>query len=193
MTERLVPPSETLAANGVTLRRWRTDDGAALVSSVRASQEHLRPWMPWAAGYDRAAANEYLKRCQQYWESGEAFQYAIMAGAKRVRGSAGLMARVGPGTLEIGYWVDAGHTGHGVATRAAALLAAAGLAVWGIDQLEIHHSPANAASAAVARKLGFHQVGERAGSDREASVVWRLGAADLPDSPIPGILGQARY
>ncbi|MGA8114846.1 MAG: GNAT family N-acetyltransferase [Actinocatenispora sp.] len=194
MSERLVPPSEVLTANGVTLCRWRRGDAAALLASVRASLVHLGPWMPWAvAGYDRAETNEFLTRSRKKWDAGEEFNFAIMTGGRRVIGSAGLMTRVGPGALEIGYWVDVRHTGQGVATRAAAALAAAGLAVPGIDQVEIHHEEANTASAAVPRKLGFQQVGQVRKDDGGTNVVWRLRAGELVASRIPEVLGQRRY
>ncbi len=194
MPERLLPPSETLVANGITLRRWRRAYSSALLESVRASLPHLRPWMPWAtADYGREQVTDYLTRKDQEWDAGQTFDYAIMIGARQVIGSAGLMSRIGPGRLEIGYWVDTRHTGQGVATRTAAALSAAGLAVPGIDQLEIHHEEANTASGAVARKLGYQRVDSAPREGGGATIIWRLSAAELPTGPIPDILGQRRH
>lgn len=193
MAERLVPPSETINANGITLRRWRRGDAAPLTKAVRESLAHLQPWMPWAAGgYGRAESVEFLDRCETGWRDGTEFNYGIYGGGRRVIGSAGLMTRVGPGILEIGYWVHVDHTRRGVATRAAAALAAAGLAVPGIDLIEIHHQPANTASGAVAARLGFTRAGERPVVDGVA-VVWQLHAGELPGSFVPDVLGQPRY
>ena len=47
---------------------------------VLESQQHLRPWMPWADQYDGDRAAEYLGQCQAQWESGDAFSYAIALG-----------------------------------------------------------------------------------------------------------------
>lgn len=191
MPERLVPPSEVLTANGITLCRWRPGDASALLSAVRASATELSPWMPWAVpDYGRDEAVEFLARSRRAWRGGEEFNYAIMSSKRRVIGAAGLMTRVGPGSLEIGYWVDTRHTGRGVASRAAAALTAAGLAVPGIDQIEIHHDPANTASAAIPQRLGFDKVGTEDGGSH---VVWRLRAADLVRSAVPEVLGQRRY
>ena len=67
----------------------------------------------------------------------------------------GLHGRIGPGALEIGYWVGEGHTGRGLATAGARALAEAALALPGVGRVEIHCDEANTASAAVPRKLGF--------------------------------------
>lgn len=195
MADRVVPPSEILTANGVTLRRWRSKDAGRLATAVRESQTHLRPWMPWAKpGYDRADAAEFLARATREWDAGEAFQYAVLRGQKEIIGSAGLMARRGPGVLEIGYWVHVRHTGAGVATRAAAALTTAGLAVPGIDRIEILHDAANTASAGVPRRLGFRNLGKTdTPSEGGADVLWRLDAVDFPSSPVPDALGHRRY
>src|SRR6266571_2216062 len=76
-------------------------------------------------------------------------------------GGRGLMPRTGPGGLEIGYWVDAGHLRQGLATAAAAALVEAAFALPGIDRVEIVHDDANVASSGVPRKLGFAQVERR--------------------------------
>lgn len=194
MVVRLVPPSEILVANGVTLRRWRTGDARALCDVVRASLSHLRPWMPWATdGYDIDDARAFLTHSVETWDAGQDFQYAVVLGARRVVGSIGLMSRIGPGALEIGYWVDVRHTGQGVATRATAAVSAAGLAVPGIGYVEIRHDPANAASAAVPNRLGYRRVDDTVDADGRPSWAWRLSGDDLAASRVPDALGQRRF
>ena len=174
------PPDE-LSHGQVTLCRWRPGDAAALVAAVIESQEHLRPWMHWADGYDGNRAAEYLRECQSEWASGETFAYAVII-ADQIVGSAGLHNRVGDGGLEIGYWVRAGWTGRGIATDAAAALTAAALALPGIDRVEIHHDAANVASGRIPAKLGYARVGERsarnlwppAPGETGTEVVWRF-------------------
>lgn len=194
MVVRLVPPSEILVANGVTLRRFRTGDARALHGAVRASLSHLRPWMPWATDdYDEDGVRGWLDDVVAKWDAGQDFQYAIVLGARQLVGSIGLMSRIGPGALEIGYWVDVRHTGKGVATRAAAALSAAGLAVPGIGHVEIRHDPANAASAAVPRRLGYTRVEDVTAADGQVDWAWRLAAVDLATSRVPEALGQRSY
>jgi|GEM_PF-864692 len=146
-------PPELIEAGQLTLRRWRPADAGALYQAVTESLDHLSPWMDWAPGYTSAAAAEYVAAKARDWRSGAGFGYAItVAGA--IVGSCELMARIGPGALELGYWVHPGYTRRGLASAAALALAEQGLALPGIDRVEIHHDPGNAASAGVARKLG---------------------------------------
>jgi hypothetical protein len=42
------------------LRRYRDDDLDDLVRAVTESEDHLRPWLPWAAGHSRASEAEFL-------------------------------------------------------------------------------------------------------------------------------------
>lgn len=148
--------------------------------AVTESMDHLRPWMPWAAGYDRGSAADFLRQCEQDWDSGAAFNYAIISGGEVV-GSCGLMARIGPGGLEIGYWVRTGYTRRGLATAAAGALADEAFTIPGIDRVEIVHDAANVASGGIPRKLGFTMIGRRpsgadepAGGEEGTDVVWRL-------------------
>src|SRR5262252_8382575 len=174
------PPDE-LSHGQVTLCRWRPGDAAALVAAVIESQEHLRPWMHWADGYDGNRAAEYLRECQSEWASGETFAYAVII-ADQIVGSAGLHNRVGDGGLEIGYWVHAGWTGRGIATDAAAALTAAALALPGINRVEIHHDAANLASGRIPAKLGYARLGEqpardlwpRAPGETGTDIVWQF-------------------
>jgi ribosomal-protein-serine acetyltransferase len=173
-------PPGYLSHGAVTLRRWRAGDAALCRRLVSESLEHLRPWMPWAAGdYGLARATEYLERCEADWAAGEAFQY-LTAVAGNPAGSAGLMARIGPGGLEIGYWVHPAFAGQGVATSAAAALTEAALALPAIERVEIQHDMLNLASERVPAKLGYAHVDtrssrlERAPGESGTAKVWRI-------------------
>jgi ribosomal-protein-serine acetyltransferase len=164
----------------VELRRWCAADADLCFQMVSESIEHLRPWMPWATyDYGRDEAAGYLERCEAGWADGSAFQYLIVAGGTPA-GSAGLMARIGDGGLEIGYWVHPGSTGRGVATAASAALTEAALALPGIDHVEIHHDKLNVASERVPAKLGYSHVDTResrfnlAPGDSGTTEVWRI-------------------
>jgi ribosomal-protein-serine acetyltransferase len=175
-------PSELLSHGQVSLRRWRREDAAALLAAVMESQQHLRPWMPWADHYDEESAAEYLHDCEAQWASGNAFAYAIIVGDQIV-GSVGLHRRVGDGGLEIGYWVHSEWTGRGIATDAVAALTDAAFGLPGIDRVEIYHDAANVASGRIPAKLGYARLGERPSRD-----LWptrrrnrhRRGLADHP-------------
>lgn len=164
----------------VELRRWRASDADLCFRLVTESLEHLRPWMPWATDdYELADAQDYMERCEDSWADGTAFQYLIIADGTPA-GSAGLMARIGPGALEIGYWVHPASIGRGVATAASAALTAAALALPGIDHVEIHHDERNLASGRVPAKLGYTHVETRAErvemapGDSGTTLVWGI-------------------
>lgn len=143
----------------MVLRRWETRFAEAAADAVRASIAELTPFMPWAtAEYDVDAARGYVSQTAQQWRNGEAFDYAVFTRSGDLVGSCGLMARMGPGVLEIGYWIRSGHTGRGYATQAADALARVGLAMPGIERVVIRHDVANPASGAVAAKAGFTEV-----------------------------------
>lgn len=140
----------------LTLRRWGEHDVAALTAAVSTSLDHLRPWMPWASAEPLSAAERLalIRRWQADGEGGGDVVFGVFRGDV-VIGGAGLHRRIGPGGLEIGYWIHVDHTRQGYACEAAAVLTTAALTVRGVERVEIHHDKANVASAGVPRKLGF--------------------------------------
>jgi ribosomal-protein-serine acetyltransferase len=176
MTER---PDDLLVHGPVTLRRYRADDLDALTQAVDESEDHLRPWLPWVAGHSREAEAEFLAQTARDWASGAAYNYAVTTEGGVLVGGCALMSRIGPGGLEIGYWVHRDWTRRGLATAASAALVDAAFRLPGVDRIEIVHDELNVASAGVPRKLGFTQIGRRplaqpppAGTG--TGIVWRL-------------------
>jgi ribosomal-protein-serine acetyltransferase len=171
-------PDDLIERGPVTLRRHREEDADAVFQAVTESVNHLRPWMPWAADYTRQSAAEFLARAAQDWEDGTEYSYAITTGGT-LAGGCSLMARIGPGALEIGYWVHRAYTRRGLATEASAALVEQAFRLPGIERVEIVHDELNIASGRVPRKLGFTEVGRRALAQPSArgtgvGVVWRL-------------------
>lgn len=152
------PPELLRLAGGVSLHRRSTGHTAALNAAVRANLDHLRPWLEWAAeAPSRAQTAEATRAGAAAWDAGTDFIYLVGLDARpgSVIGSCGLHGRIGPGALEIGYWVGTEHVGRGIATTAAGALTGAALALPGIGRVEIRCDQANTASAAVPRKLGY--------------------------------------
>ena len=175
-------PNELIEHAPVTLRRYRAGDVDALFGAVTESLDELRPWMPWAADYSRASAEEYLAGSVRDWDEGTAYNYAITTpaiGEGALAGIIGLMARIGPGGLEIGYWVRSAYTGRGLATAATAAVVGQAFGLPGVDWVEIVHDELNVASGQIPRKLGFTEAGRRpldapSPSGTGTGVVWRL-------------------
>lgn len=175
-------PPEVIDAGPAILRRWRMADIEAACEAVLTSLEHLRPWMPWAEDFSRAAQAEFLAGSERDWRAGTAFNYAMLVEGT-IAGSIGLMARTGPGGLEIGYWVRQSCTRRGLATAGAAVLVEQAFALPGIERVQIVHDELNAASGGIPRKLGFTEIERRPLDHVPAAgtgigVVWELTRAE---------------
>jgi len=171
-------PDEVIETGAVTLRRYRADDLDALLEAVGESFDHLRPWLPWVIGCSRESEAEFLAGAERGWQDGTVYNWAIITEGV-LAGGIGLMARIGAGGLEIGYWVRSGYTRRGLATAAAAALVEQAFRLPGVHRVEIVHDELNVASGGVPRKLGFTEVGRRPleippPDGTGIGVVWRL-------------------
>lgn len=152
---------ERIELGDIVLRRYTAEDAQALDDAIADSYHELARWMPWChAARDLDARVEFLDVSAKEWITGVSQNYTICeAGADgpgaRLLGAIGVHDRIGPGGLEIGYWLRTGETGRGLMTRAAGRLTEIGLALPGISRMEIHCDAANGPSAAVPRRLGY--------------------------------------
>jgi ribosomal-protein-serine acetyltransferase len=193
-------PPTTAEAGWLVCRRVRRDDATDLYDAVRASIDHLKPWMPWATdSYSRQEADDFTIH-QTLVAEGEPVAeapYVVRDRDGRFLGMCGLHARLGPGALEIGYWVDVRHARRGVTTLAAALLTETALTLPGIDSVEIRHDQANVASRAIPAKLGYTHVEtqhDQPEAPGELGLCWRwlLRREDFPTAPAAHFLATAR-
>jgi RimJ/RimL family protein N-acetyltransferase len=150
-----------IETNRLTLRAFGPGDAGALKDAIDANLEHLQAWMPWAMG-EPSPLEEIESRMELFanaFANGPEWGYAIrLTEQPEIIGGCGLHARVGDDALEIGYWIDSRHLRRGYATEAAAALTAAAFSIPSIARVEIRCDPANVASAAVPRRLGFMYV-----------------------------------
>jgi ribosomal-protein-serine acetyltransferase len=188
-------PSERLPVGDLVLRRWQATDVDALQRAVAESIKQLRPWLAWAND-QRAAQAAFLEATALGWVRGERFEYAIEDQMQNLLGSVGLMRRIGPGGLEIGYWVHSAHTRRGIAKLASAMLTAAAFDLDWVDHVEIHHDRENLASGAVPAGLGFQRIEEvhkppLAEADSGHDLIWRLTRDQFPGSPAARLLSNS--
>ena len=121
----------------------------------------------------------------------------IIADNQASIGGSGLHTRVGERALEIGYWIRAGYEKQGLATEATAALTRVAFEVNEVQRVEIHCDPRNAASAAVARKVGMvHEATLRertldSEGLRHDAMIWTLLASEYPSSPAKAIAVEA--
>lgn len=139
--------------DGPTRLRTPVDgDAPAIAAAVRESIEQLEPWMPWAsAEYDTANALDWVRGLVDPSEH----RFVIVDSDDGVLGACGIN-RIDTlnRTANLGYWLRAGATGVGHATRATRLVASHGLALDEVELVVIEMSTRNDASRRVAERAG---------------------------------------
>jgi ribosomal-protein-serine acetyltransferase len=160
---------------GRALRPVASNDLDELYALVLANQEHLAPWMPWAADPQREGTEHFLTTAQEQAARDDGVQFAITQ-SRRIVGIAGFhhVDRL-HGATSIGYWLDARCQGRGTATLAVAALVDHAFGVWNLHRVELRAAVGNARSRAIAERLGFvregvHRHAERVG-DRYLDLV----------------------
>ena len=161
----------TLPAGPITLCRWRVADTADAVAAIEASIDDLRLWMDWAVDGvpSESAQREAFRRGEAAFESGAEFGYVLReVETGEMVGGCALLPRVGPGGIEIGYWVRSDRHSLGYATAAARALTTAAFE-WlpEVQVVELHIDEGNKVSARIPVKLGYRS-GRREQRERVA-------------------------
>lgn len=133
-------------------------DGRAHYEAVAESIDGLRPWLPWTRREIGVEASEAgCREARALFEKREDLRLFLFERASgRFVGGSGLHRvdwehRI----FEIGYWVRKSRAGRGCATEAANAIARYAFAALGARRVSIHCNASNAASRAVAERLGF--------------------------------------
>lgn len=184
-------PAYRIETKRLLVRCYDPVDAPLLAEAVTANVEHLRPWMPWVYAEPEPVEEKMqrLKRFRANFDLGENFVYGIFNPENtRLLGGTGLHPRIGERQLEIGYWIDKDFINQGLVTESTAALIKVAFELIHVHRIEIHCDPANVASAAIPRKLGFmHEGTLRAKTpflERWSdSMVWGLLESEYPDSP----------
>jgi RimJ/RimL family protein N-acetyltransferase len=184
-------PAYRIETERLIIRCWEPKDASSLNAALRASWEHLSPWMPWAKGECPTVANtaSLLRRWRGEFDLDQDYVYAIFNRDETlVLGSSGLHTRQGPGAREIGYWIHADHIGKGYATEVTKALTKVAFEIDRVRLVEIHCLTNNVRSAGVPRKLGYtHEAtltrriptGDESFGD---AMIWTMLADAYPDS-----------
>lgn len=161
-TTSLAAPPPRRIESALLLRCWEPADAPALFDALVASTAELRRWTPWVAPEPLLldVAVHRVAEQRAHFEEGGPWVYGVFAPDGRVLGSVGLFERIGPGALEIGYWIRSDATGRGYARAAAALVRDVAFDDCGAQRVEIRCNPANGASNVIPERLGFRRRGE---------------------------------
>ena len=154
-------PPTLIDLTDVTLRPWTPDDAPSLARTLSASDAHLRAFTPWVVDGrvpGMSLADRLAKHAADF-AAGTEWVYGMFSpDGREVLGGCGLYPRVGPGAVEIGYWLAVNHTGRGLATRAADALTHVAFDVLRVDRIEIRCDRGNAASVRIPERLGYRLV-----------------------------------
>jgi RimJ/RimL family protein N-acetyltransferase len=191
MTPNFPGPAYRIVTHRLVIRPWEPTDAPLLKAAVEESWDHLKPWMPWAAG-DIEDLDAFIRRIRRWrgnFDQDHDYIYGIFASdGRQVRGSSGLHTRLGGDVREIGYWIHKKYINQGLATETAAALTKVAFEVDHIHRVEIHCDPENVRSAAVPAKLGFtHEVTRRQDTinsqgHRRDTMIWTLLVDEFPSS-----------
>jgi RimJ/RimL family protein N-acetyltransferase len=152
--------------------------------------------MPFAAAEPEPFISkiERLRRMRSNFDSNIDYAYGIFnQESTKLIGSTGLHPRVGPGAIEIGYWIHKDFINQGFATEATSALTKVAFEINQVERIEIHCSIENLRSATIPRKLGYsHEANLRkrsfANGVSSDQMIWSLFAEDYPASPSKNIL-----
>lgn len=183
-------PAYRIETKRLLIRCYNPSDASMLAESVSESVAHLLPWMPWAHAEPEPldAKVQRLKRFRGLFDLGQDFIYGIFNPENtKLLGGTGLHTRLGNNELEIGYWIHKDYVNQGLVTESTAALIKVAFALIQVHRIEIHCDPANTASAAIPRKLGFtHEGTLRAKTPFlegwSDSMIWGLLNTDYPES-----------
>lgn len=151
----------------ITIRPFKESDTSDLQRAVLSSVGHVGPWLDWCTPrYTLSVAHSWIRESMALWSGGAVFRWAIVSlDSASVHGNPIL------GCMEInvpvpdtpvarmGYWVARDATGRGVCTSAAMQALRWAFEHLNLARVELLIQPDNAASIAVANKLGatFHK------------------------------------
>lgn len=146
----------------ILLRPFQLDDVKPLFDAVHESLNELKPWMSWAHdAYSQQETEDYIRITRAHWLEDTLFGFVITdAKTGEILGGCGL-GQKSPvyHCSNLGYWVRTSQHGHGIAGRAAKLIARFGFEHAGIIRAEIVMAVPNEKSRRVAEKIGAHYEG----------------------------------
>ena len=130
----------------------------AVHALAAANLERLQLWEPWAHAFDPAGPDETWDREQlRRYIDGTAIPTVVMHEGRAIGSVSARIDRYS-GTGDIGYWLDAGAEGRGIAQRACQALIDEMLA-GGVHRVEIRTAAHNVRSIRLAERLGFTHEG----------------------------------
>lgn len=154
--------AEVKLTGDVVMRPIEEADAEAVAYAYRRNRDFLTPWEPRRSEdfYTTAGQAARLERLVDDRDSGHVMPWVLVDGDLIVgRVNLNSIVRGAAQSASLGYWVDSGYNGRGLATRAALEACRAA-----DEDLDLHRVEAgtlldNTASQKVLRKAGFEEFG----------------------------------
>lgn len=140
------------------LRCLAPHDTSSLSRAIAESIEHLRPWLTWTVHEPQSFAQRltWVRTRRGHFDLGSDYCFgAFTKDETRLLGLGLLRLSGDVDERELGYWIHQGHLRQGLATELVSALLRVAFEVEQLGSVEIRTFPHNAASAGLARKLGF--------------------------------------
>ena len=149
---------ERSIGEGVILRQVRVTDADEVYRLCVANRGWLRPWFRWAPGV--TGVGDVLERlcevCEHFQRTGQV--WGVIERDGQIVGLAYMCHDSAQNRrTELGYWLDESAVGHGYITKACRALIEEAFVNLGVNRIDITADVNNAASCAVAERLGFEQ------------------------------------
>src|SRR5215831_6725708 len=153
-------PLKLRVTNSVELRQITEEDAEPLTVLIDRNRAHLKEWLPWL---DSSTCIEdtarFIGRSMEQADDENGYTFGIVC-------EGALSGVIGQHYLdtinrrtELGYWLDAGHQGRGIVTRAAARLTDYAFENQDCHRVVIHCAAGNFKSRGIPQRLGFVQEG----------------------------------
>ena len=170
-------------SDGLSLRLLEEADAEELYGLVAANRDDLSEWLPWPSAQTLERTREFIRISAKQLADNQGFQAAIVDDG-RIIGMVGFH-RVDweNRSTSIGYWLEPGSRGRGIATRAVRALVAHAFETWKLNRVDIRAAVGNAPSRAIPERLGFAEEGVL----RQAEL---LGGGRYVDHAVYAILAE---
>lgn len=142
------------------LRPPKLGDEKSLNQAINRSLQELQRWMPWAKDPGIQRTIEYVNKGIASWGSDAQSDFPMVIFHKesqQIIGASGFNARSRPDVplFEIGYWLETGYTGKGLATEMVRALTCHAFDSFRAKRVQIVTQVGNEASRRVAEKCDF--------------------------------------
>lgn len=169
-----LPTSPRLHAGELELRL--PEDGDAETIAALCQDPAIARWTRVPSPYSVADAEQFVTWARGQAKAGTSFNLVVVDAAEVVA-TCGLVDIDGADLVaEVGYWVGATARGRGVATTAAREVCRWAFEDLGLERLHLQAATDNAASNAVARRIGF----QLEGVSRQGSIPGHTGEPGTP-------------